>query len=172
MGWKGLPGWVRFAALATVLLLAGIAAAAAVTEDPDERLGQADAVELARGSFVNPERVSDLTCVEGDGKAFRCSFRFDGRRCSAAVSDADGFQLNRCKRRSDPDLYVQDLLVEKRPGRPERTQVGSAVQAQRLCDEMQDGEYDELLERRKRIEIQWPAGGNEKLTCSLPNPRR
>ena len=172
MGFTELPGWVRLAALATVLLLACIAAAAELTGDSDEGLAHADALELTRESFVNPERLRDLTCVQGEQEAFRCSFRFDHRRCSAVVSESDGFQLSSCGRRSDPDVYVQSLLVERRPGRHDRTQVGSAVQAQRLCDEMQDGEYDELLERQKRIEIYWGATGSQQITCRLPSRRR
>ena len=125
-----------------------------------------------RESFVDSERVDDLTCVRRDGNGFRCTFRFEGLRCSAVVTDANGSQLDRCERPRSPQVGTRSLLLMRRPGRPDLVEVGSALRAQRLCDEMQDGEYDELLDRQRQIEIAWPTSEGRNITCPLRSRER
>jgi hypothetical protein len=168
MGFSELPLWLRVALLLVVLLVVASEGISVVTDDgSEERIDPLEARALVRDSFVDSERIDDLTC-ERDRDDFRCTFRFEGRRCTAVVSGANGSQLDRCESPRSPQVGTRSLLLTSRPGRPDSVEVGSRLRAQRLCDEMQDGEYDELLDRQRQIEITWPGSDGRTVTCPLP----
>jgi hypothetical protein len=172
MGFSELPLWLRVALVLAGLLFVVSGAISLVTGDgSEEGIDPMDARALVREAFVDSERIDDLTC-ERVGDDFRCTFRFEGRRCWTVVSDANGSQLDRCERPESPQVGTRALLLISRPGRPDSVEVGSGLRAQRLCDEMQDGEYDELLDRQRQIEITWPGSDGRSVTCPLPPRRR
>jgi hypothetical protein len=82
----------------------------------EERIDRGEARELVRGSFVDSERIDDLSC-ERDDDDFRCTFRFEGLRCRAVVSDVYGSQLDGCERTRSPQVGTRSLLLTRRPGR-------------------------------------------------------